>query len=388
MGIEGNERADRLGDQGKASAGRQGTTAPAQPRDRTAPNFHGDISMVLKEKAQEHSAPTGIVRRKPWITETTLTLLAEAVEDAKLKRNQAKRSARKDKINWIHDQLTGDLAASSSTVWSTVRNQKRGFRARKTHLVVDSHAVPWSRNHTAFRDHHENYQWFKAPEADLRNQVLLDRPQIHHTRPEQGDFTLEELQQVIASLKAKKAPGPDGVPNELYKLLDQEAELALLQTYDQIRSNLTIQPGWLEAKVVTIFKEKGPDTHPGNYRPIALLNVVYKILAAMIQARLATTLDSDPRATQYGFRRHKGTQHPLFILRRAMEWANLTNRPLKLLFLDWKQAFDLLDHTAMITALRRFGVQDTELQLIRLFYTDATFQVHSQTGDVAKGAFN
>ena len=191
-------------------------------RDHTAPNFHGDISMVLKEKAQEHFAPTGIVRRKPWITETTLTLLAEAraataqdAEDAKLKRSQAKRSARKDKINRIHDQLTGDLAASSSTVWSTVRNQKRGFRARKTHLVVNSHAVPWSRNHTAFRDHYEKYQWFKAPEADLRNQVLLDRPQIRHTRPEQGDFTLEELQQVIASLKAKKAPWPDGVPNEL-----------------------------------------------------------------------------------------------------------------------------------------------------------------------------
>ena len=148
--------------------------------------------------------------------------------------------------------------------------------------MVNSHAVPWSRNHTAFRDHYEKYQWFKAPEADLLNQVLLGRPQIHHTRPEQGDFTLEELQQVIATLKAKKAPGPDGVPNELYKLLDQEAELALLQAYNQIRSNLTIPPGWLEAKVVTIFKGKGSDTHPGNYRPIALLNVVYKILAAMI----------------------------------------------------------------------------------------------------------
>ena len=216
----------------------------------------------------------------------------------------------------------------------------------------------------------------------------MGRPQIHHTRLEQGDFTLEELQQVIATFKAKKAPGPDGVPNELYKLLDQEAEVAILQTYYQIRSNLTIPPGWLEAKVVTIFKGKGSDTHPGNYRPIALLNVVYKILAAMIQARLATTLDSDLRATQYGFRRHKGTQHPLFILRRAMEWTTLTNRPLKLLFLDWKQAFDSLDHTAMITALRRFGVQDTELQLIRLVYTNATFEVHSQTGEVAKAAFN
>ena len=98
MGIEGNERADKLADLGKASAGKQGTTAPAQPRDHTALSFHGDIGMVLKEKAQEHFAPTGIVRRKPWITEATLTLLAEAraataqdAEDAKLKRNQAQR---------------------------------------------------------------------------------------------------------------------------------------------------------------------------------------------------------------------------------------------------------------------------------------------------------
>ena len=188
MGIEGNERADRLADLGKASAGRQGTTAPAQPRDHTALSFHGDISMVLKEKAQEHFAPTGIV---------TLTMLTEPraataqdAEDAKLKRNQAKRSARKDKISWIHNQLTGDLAASSSTVWSTVRNQKRGFKARKTHLVVNNHAVPWSRNHTAFRDHCEKYQGFQAPESG--------RPQIHHTGQGQGDFTLEELQQVIA----------------------------------------------------------------------------------------------------------------------------------------------------------------------------------------------
>ena len=129
----------------------------------------------------------------------------------------------------------------------------------------------------------------------------------------------------------------------------------------------------LEAKVVAIFKGKGSDTHPGNYRPVALLNVVYNILAAMIQARLATCQDADLRATQYGFRRHKGAQHPLFVLRRAMEWANLTNRSLKLLFLDWKQAFDSLDHTAMLTALRRFGVPDTELQLTRHFLYQCYF---------------
>ena len=34
----------------------------------------------------------------------------------------------------------------------------------------------------------------------------------------------------------------------------------------------------------------------------------------------------------------------------------MTGNPLYMLFLDWKQAFDSIDHTAMIEALDRFGL--------------------------------
>ena len=33
--------------------------------------------------------------------------------------------------------------------------------------------------------------------------------------------TMEELQQVIKKLKRRKAPGPDGIPTELIKELDE-----------------------------------------------------------------------------------------------------------------------------------------------------------------------
>ena len=125
-----------------------------------------------------------------------------------------------------------------------------------------------------------------------------------------------------------------------------------------------------------------------NYRPIALLNVVYKILAAMIQKRLAKHMDHCIRPSQFGFRSGKSTQNNLFILRRAMEWANNTHRPLQLLFLDWKQAFDSLDHTAMVIALRRIGVPETELLLISRFYEQATFEVQDSKGDKAVGTFS
>ena len=161
-------------------------------------------------------------------------------------------------------------------------------------------------------------------------------------------------------------------------MLDRTAEAELLQLYNDLRKDPKIPKSWLEARVVAIFKGKGVDTDLAN-RPISLLNMAYKILASMIQARLSKLYESDLRTSQYGFRPNRGTSQPLFILRRAMEWANMTQRPLNLLFLDWKQAFDSIDHSALVIALRRFGLPAAELDLIEQFY--------SSTGDKAVGDF-
>ena len=92
---------------------------PLHSHVTTPPLMFTETSVWFSRKKRRNilRLPESLDRRKPWTTETTLTLLAEAraataqdAEDAKLKRNQAKRSARKDKINWIHDQLTGDLS--------------------------------------------------------------------------------------------------------------------------------------------------------------------------------------------------------------------------------------------------------------------------------------
>ena len=46
----------------------------------------------------------------------------------------------------------------------------------------------------------------------------------------------------------------------------------------------------LRAKVILIFK-KGDSSNLENYRPISLLNTCYKIFAAILQKRIAKTLD-------------------------------------------------------------------------------------------------
>ena len=203
---------------------------------------------------------------------------------------------------------------------------------------------------------------------------------------DRNSFSLEDLQTAIAKLKSRKAPGPDGVLNELFMMLDDQNSLKLLEFYNNIWERGDVPNEWKEAIVVSIYKGKGADTDPANYCPISLLNSIYKLFAAMLQSRLANQHESHIRATQYGFRAKRGTMHPLFILRRAMGWSEMTHTPLHFLLLDWKQAFDSIDHNSMITALRRFGISERALNIISAIYTDPTFYTTGMDGSLEKGS--
>ena len=395
-GHEGNEMADRLAEQGKlsyeSSGGRQIPLPPPRNASQPTPPQARTFADVMLKAASEAFSPLERRMHKPWLRPDTLRALAEARQASaegdeawKAKRNAAKRMARKDRVQWIHDQLLADPSADHSAVWKVVKRQKKGFQGKRAHLVVEGRPVPWSRTHEAFRDHLQNQQWKQPRISDHTANNRRARPPLRPQSRDETSFSLQDLQNVIQCLKSNKAPGPDGLVAELVCLLGEAGELQLLALMNECWREGSIPDSWNEATVVSIFKGKGSDTDPVNYRPISLLNVLYKIYAALLQRRLAATFDAHLRPNQFGFRAAKGTRHPLFILRRAMEWSTMTNTPLHLLFLDWKQAFDSLDHTAMLEALRRFGISDKMLAAVESIYLSPTFQTRGPAGQFAKG---
>ena len=66
---------------------------------------------------------------------------------------------------------------------------------------------------------------------------------------------------------------------------------------------------------------KGALDDPSNYRPIRLLSTAYKLLARILQQRLAAALDQHLRGTQYGFRMGGSTSQPVHVIRRLLEKA-------------------------------------------------------------------
>ena len=131
----------------------------------------------------------------------------------------------------------------------------------------------------------------------------------------------------------------------------------------------------------SFYKGKGDDSSTVNYRPIALLNSLYKLYASMVQHRMAVAYDDRIRSNQYGFRKNRGTENPLFILRRLQDYSSRTGIPFHCLFIDWKQAFDKVDHAAMLTATTRLGVHEQYVSIIKDSYTNPTFHTVGLNGE-------
>ena len=398
----GNEVADKLAEQGKktteAVGGRYDHEPPMLLRDITTDNtptttegpVDGKYERILA--AAQHAeavtfTPIQHAPRRPWISQDTIQKLRhakhlKAQEDPQYKTiyKEVKKQARNEKRDWMRSQI-GNNYELTPQLWRHARRLKKGFQERKRRLVVNGKQIPWSQTHAAFAEHLTHTQWGPSSVTEEEHELLRQTTPLY---PQDQDavslFTMEELQTALAKVRKGRAAGPDGMRSDVVRLLDYYGEQQLLDLYNQCLITKTVPNKWKEAIAVSFYKGKGDDADASNYRPISLLNTTYKVYAAMIQDRLSSRYDKRLRKTQYGFRKERSTAQPLFILRRLQDYAARTGTPFHCLFIDWKQAFDKLDHSSMLIALQRLGVHQHYLDIVQDICTDPTFYTVGMRG--------
>ena len=173
-------------------------------------------------------------------------------------------------------------------------------------------------------------------------------------------------------LKTNKATGTDEIPNEIIRiLLDDALGLGLvLRLLNFCWTTATAPALWQVAHVVAIFKNKGSAQLPTNYRPISLIRTFQKLFTLLIDRRLRS-LEDRVWQMQMGFRRGRSTDDANFLLLRLQElcsrWQDF---PLFILMLDWVKCYDRIHHGPLLDALRRFGLPPHYLKVIQAIYTD------------------
>ena len=338
------------------------------------------IQNTITETALETRGTKPPDIKKPYLKQTTIELLRlsdEALvhghhEQSKLLTTQFRHQVKRDRKDYIQEQLRTFTGHQQN--WPAIKNLRRTFRPRFSKRGPNKGSLLASFPNdcaTFFATEH----WKPRPK-----EITATPPLLYDTAHEEGAFTLEELNDAIDTLKPNKAGGPENIITELMKDLDAHNRTALLQLYNDIYNTETIPDHFNEAMVVQIYKTgKTPELY-SSYRPIALLNITYKILAKLIQRRLRDTLDDRIVDFQYGYRRGRSTAEPIFIARRIQELAERHGTQLYMLALDYSKAFDSIPHEKLLECLTRMGAPTKMITLVNAIYTTPRFRIKIPEG--------
>ena len=252
-------------------------------------------------------------------------------QELKQFRKRLKKSARKDKKQFIATALRDNFHGSSIDQWKQVRQLRSSFRPQNTNLLnKDKKLISKEERPQAFAEYLLGIVR-KAPERPSPISTLDTPVKEEANRP----FTMEELNLVLRKLGTRKAPGPDKLPAELLKTSPYILKLFLLSHFNARCETGTAPSSWLVSEVVMLVKDSKKDTRSvDNYRPISLTNTIYKVYASLLQRRLVHHFDSDIRERQFGFRPNRSTTQPVHITRRIIDVHERQLEPLHALFLD------------------------------------------------------
>lgn len=203
---------------------------------------------------------------------------------------------------------------------------------------------------------------------------------IHHQRKttdQSQKKSTEEIKQALSKVKRNKAPGPDGIGPEILKELDEDGISELAGVLNKWFQEEHIPEDMLKAKVVLIFK-KGSTDNLANYRPISLLNSIYKIYAAIIQNRVEQGIDDILQETQFGFRKKRGTDGAIHCIRRAIVKCVASGTEVFAVLLDWEKAFDKISREAMFEAFERFRMPPKMQKVLKSFFANTRFAVEME----------
>ena len=158
-------------------------------------------------------------------------------------------------------------------------------------------------------------------------------------------------------MKAKKAPGPDGISSKVLSLIKSSAADGLFTVFHKSSSLNKFPDIWKQAKITPVYK-KGSFSDVSNYRPISLLSIPGKLL----ENQICSIIDSHLQACnllsehQWGFRKGLSAEDLLLTMTEKWKLAMDKGQIVGAIFIDFEKAFDTVSHEILSLKLNAVGI--------------------------------
>ena len=159
--------------------------------------------------------------------------------------------------------------------------------------------------------------WTKAEDIKKRWQEYTEelyKKDLHHPVNHNGvithlepDILESEVNWALGSIAMNKASGGDGIPAELFQILEDDAVKVLHSIFQKIWKTQQWPQDWKRSVFIPIPK-KGNAKVCSNYRTTALISHASKVMLKSLQARLQQYVNRELPDVQAGFRKGRGSR--------------------------------------------------------------------------------
>ena len=189
------------------------------------------------------------------------------------------------------------------------------------------------------------------------DRILLESP-----------IELLELKEALSTMAPNKSPGIDGLPCEFYTLFFDLVSEDLLAVY-----NDAFMKGCLSETqrtgLITLLPKKGDLLDPRNRRPISLLTIDYKILAKVLQIRLARVMPGIINQFQTCSVKGRSIHFNLSIIRDVVDYTYYNKCACALISIDQEKAFDKVNWDFLFRVLQKFNFGSNFCKWIKVLYS-------------------
>ena len=177
--------------------------------------------------------------------------------------------------------------------------------------------------------------------------------------PSEFIISREQVEKQMSKIKVGKAGGPDSVPNWLLRDMSTHLAPVICSIWNASFREAHVPEAWKRADIAPIPKTTPPANIEKDIRPISLTPTLSKGIEAHARNWTGLSLTPSLDPFQFGSRSKFSTTTALTQLIHA--WLLELDKPgtvIRTLLIDYRKAFDRVDHTILLGKLQNLGLPD------------------------------
>ena len=176
-------------------------------------------------------------------------------------------------------------------------------------------------------------------------------------------------------MKKNKFPGNDGLTNEFYCTFWNEIKNIFINSLRKSKCLKVLITSQRQGIIRLIEKPNKDKRLISNWKPISLLNVDQKLISKTLAERLKKVLPFLINPCQTSYVNGRFLDESGRLIADIIETCHLEKLEGCLVAIDFKKAFDSLNHNFLITALEHYGFGNNFIEWIKILLKNQEFCV-------------